>query len=664
MTADLLETPSPPAGPADNSLLTRIAEYPHLPTLPDVALEVIQKASLPDCELEEIHQIILRDPLLCSQVLRAVNSAMYGLQQPIVSMDRAVGYLGLKSVRSLVLSLSLPTLRLPTQSHPRLREFWRTSVTSAILARELAVKLGRRDAEDDMVAALLADLGVFVLQLIFPTEYSPVVNQSAERLANHQCALEMETLGVHHADVSALILRRWRLPDDITEAIRHHHAPDQVPARDRVVFERSRLVYLAIQTAHLQEKTHSHPALLRRILGQVCDQLALTEAQFLDVLDPLNRKIDEFVSILQLEVGVLASFPMLVANATVELIQRAQEGQLGDEEPPPGESELKLWKRIAHRLRKDATRDRLTGAYNRSYFGEILPHEYRRARRRCTVLGLIVVDMDDFKALNDTYSLPFGDEVLKEIASALKREVRPADIVARLAGDRFAVLVPDTNAEAFATLAQRLWHAVSNLCMTQDDAVIRGRASFGAVVCVPARLSTNAGDLLTRALQARDIAKREGKNRIHLETLVSEEDLAFLGEIQRRLFSTFLLERDIVTREQVHAAEHAAPATAVMLGRLARQLNWLTPKQLHRVLRDRRARRRSFVESALALRVLTAEQGNALLAIRREPPGDLGEGLVDVQALSGERAVEEVEDYFARVEMEKPPPARKWWRWW
>ena len=307
--------------PPDQELLARIAAYPHLPTPPPVALKVIQRTSQPDCEIHEIQEIISLDPGLCGQVLRAVNSAMFALQRPIGSIDRALHFLGLKSVRSLVLTLSLPTMQMQTSTDPRLREFWRTSVAGAIIAHELAVKLGRPDAEDDMVAALLSDLGVFVLQQIFPTDYAPIVGQPLPVLAQRQCEMEEQALGLNHAEVSALVLRQWRLPEDITEAVRYHHRPRQVPSGNRDLVERSQLLYVAGRMAQLQICPELQPMLLQEILELTCEQFRLSEQRFLEFLEPLTRKIEDFASLLDLDIGLVPNYTTLVANATVELIQ-------------------------------------------------------------------------------------------------------------------------------------------------------------------------------------------------------------------------------------------------------------------------------------------------------------------------------------------------------
>jgi diguanylate cyclase (GGDEF)-like protein len=645
-------TPSP----SHPVTLSRIGESPGLPTPPPVALEVIQKASQPDCEIEDIARIIALDPGLCAQVLRAVNSAMFGLQHPIASIDRALHFLGLKSVRSLVLSLSLPTMRLQTSTDARLRDWWTASVAGAIAARELAVTLGRRDAEDDMVSALLSDLGVFVLQQMFPAEYAPVLAHAPDVLADRQCELEEGQLGLNHAEVSAYILRRWRLPDDITEPIRHHHRPAASPGHPRQVVERSRLLYLAARIAQLQIVPKRQPELLREVLGLACDRFGLSESAFLEFLEPLNRKIDEFGAVLQLDAGALAHYPTIVANATVELLQltleNSPEAAKARAEKQQAEEEVLRWRRIAHRLRREATRDRLTGAYNRAYFDEAMLREFRRARRRSTALGLLFIDLDNFKGLNDRFGHAFGDQALRDVASELRRVLREEDVVGRYGGDEFCVLALDPSPEEMSSLANRVRYQLNGLLVRHDGAAAPVTASVGAAVCLPRQGRQTAAGLLAEADRAMYAAKAAGKDAAHVHSLVGVEDAAFLNEVRRRLFSTFLIGREMATPQQVRAALRAAPPAPVLVGRLARRLGWVKPRQLRRLLRDRHKNRRSFAESALALGYLTEAQAHILLALRREPPEDLARGLVEIEALSEDEARAELAAFYEALAAE------------
>src|SRR5262245_15146732 len=135
---------------AKETLLAQITTNPRLPTPPTIALQVLEKASKPHCTIAEIGQIISHDPSLCGRILKMVNSAMFGIPRAVTSIDRALNLLGLKRVRSLVLSLSLPAMQTRSRGNPRMRDYWKSSVASAIVARELATRMRYPDPDSEM----------------------------------------------------------------------------------------------------------------------------------------------------------------------------------------------------------------------------------------------------------------------------------------------------------------------------------------------------------------------------------------------------------------------------------------------------------------------------------------------------------------------------------
>ena len=280
-----------------------------------------------------------------------------------------------------------------------------------------------------MVSALLCDLGVFVLQQLFPAEYGPVLTHTPDVLAYRQCELEEEHLGLNHAEVArasscaAAPARRHRRADPPPPPPVRHRGP--VAARR----PRSRLLYLAARIAQLQIAPNSQPALLREVLALACDGFGLSESAFVEFLEPLNRKIDEFAAVLHLDPGSLANYPSVVANATVELLQLNPEGR--------AEEEVLRWRRIAHRLRREATRDRLTGAFNRVYFDEALP---RSTGGRGGVARRWGCCSSTSTTSRESTSLgrPFGEQVLKEVAASLRNGVRADDVVAPAAATGLA----------------------------------------------------------------------------------------------------------------------------------------------------------------------------------------------------------------------------------
>jgi diguanylate cyclase (GGDEF)-like protein len=171
------------------------------------------------------------------------------------------------------------------------------------------------------------------------------------------------------------------------------------------------------------------------------------------------------------------------------------------------------------RLRELSHIDTLTGLFNRRYFNLRLLEEVARAERFNRPLALAVADLDRFKPLNDEHGHQAGDVVLRYLAQALKRAVRSIDIVCRIGGDEFAVLMPDTDGSDCSVLGERLCQTVASGSFTLRNRegqphALDLRISVGSSV-FPAH-ATRAERLLWCADMALLEAKREGGNRFVL----------------------------------------------------------------------------------------------------------------------------------------------------
>jgi len=136
-------------------------------------------------------------------------------------------------------------------------------------------------------------------------------------------------------------------------------------------------------------------------------------------------------------------------------------------------------------MRKLATTDPLTGLANRRQFFSLAEAEVSRSRRYGGPLGLIMGDIDKFKRINDTRGHPAGDAVLMAVALSLASEARPNDIVARLGGEEFAVLLPGADAEATLAVAERLRAKVEALVVTWEGKRIAVTISMGCTSSDP-----------------------------------------------------------------------------------------------------------------------------------------------------------------------------------
>jgi two-component system cell cycle response regulator len=166
-------------------------------------------------------------------------------------------------------------------------------------------------------------------------------------------------------------------------------------------------------------------------------------------------------------------------------------------------------------LREQATRDSLTRLWNRNSILEALSRELARAERESSPLGVVIVDLDHFKQINDNHGHPAGDVVLRESARRMQSGVRQYDSVGRYGGEEFLILLPNCGeAESFSQ-AERLRKQLSQNEIRVDDISIRVTASFGVAAAIPGEPWTSEG-LIRRADEALYVAKKSGRNRVEI----------------------------------------------------------------------------------------------------------------------------------------------------
>jgi diguanylate cyclase (GGDEF)-like protein len=165
---------------------------------------------------------------------------------------------------------------------------------------------------------------------------------------------------------------------------------------------------------------------------------------------------------------------------------------------------------------ESALRDALTKAYNKRYFADRLDGEFRFARRHDTSMALLMLDIDHFKKINDTYGHPSGDAVLVAVADALTRSVRNEDVVARYGGEEFAIILRSINVEGGRMLGERLRRMIELLQVdVGGPQPLKVTVSIG-VAAFPESNVQNGVELVEAADTALYRAKNGGRNRISL----------------------------------------------------------------------------------------------------------------------------------------------------
>ncbi len=250
------------------ALVDRIAKDEfNLPLLPHVAAEVLNLTSDPDADMAKLAALILQDQAIASQVLKISNSAAYAPRSPIVSIQQAVSWLGMKMLGELALTISIENGVFRVQGYePEITSLWRQALASGLYAKEIA-RVGRHNVEGAFLGGLLHTIGKPV-----------VLNAVLEIQQTMGLALEWESfsmlLDVHHVQVGASVVEKWKLPPQVKEAILYYRDYTKSPNPSPVAMVTCLADYLASHILKL-------------------DSLDEAGLQSLPVVDALNLYPDE-----------------------------------------------------------------------------------------------------------------------------------------------------------------------------------------------------------------------------------------------------------------------------------------------------------------------------------------------------------------------------------
>lgn len=173
--------------------------------------------------------------------------------------------------------------------------------------------------------------------------------------------------------------------------------------------------------------------------------------------------------------------------------------------------------RLYEQVKRQAETDSLTGVLTRRYFMHKAEDEFRRSKREGRLLSLVMLDVDHFKKINDSYGHDVGDRILKSLIERFRGKLRGSDVIGRFGGDEFLILLPETDAENACRLAERLRESVEAAPIAVGEYNIRATISLGAAC------SGDHNGNLSTLLQAVDesmyLAKRDGRNRVRRGTV-------------------------------------------------------------------------------------------------------------------------------------------------
>ncbi len=460
-------------------------------------MRLVQLAQDPDVEIDDFARTISTDPALTSRVLRAANSSYYGLANNVATVPRAVMVLGLSTVRMLALGFTLvQSMRTAEGPSFDYADFWRRNLIAGVGARIIARRTSTADPDEAFVGGLLHSVGVLAIQGAIPREYAPVVAASrGDRTLLRQ--LEQAQWQTDHTDIGGALATAWNLPPTLIAIVTHYLDAALAPSEYR---ELTRCVSFAVRAAeacgdNAAEAYRDFRALAVQWYG--IDE-ASADALFLEI----QSEAAEARELFDLPDWGPVDPASVLARAHVALAELSLHSV----------EEQVRWRREAESLADEVATDALTGIANRRALNGRLTREFEIARSSGTSLSVLMIDLDGFKPINDTHGHALGDEVLRTVANALRKGIRPRDLVARYGGDEFAVVLPGSGARAAVFVAERLRQAIGKLSVRAPGGDnVSVTSSFGVAEYHPL-VHVGPEALLAEADRALYEAKRAGRN--------------------------------------------------------------------------------------------------------------------------------------------------------
>ncbi len=185
--------------------------------------------------------------------------------------------------------------------------------------------------------------------------------------------------------------------------------------------------------------------------------------------------------------------------------------------------------RLREQLRFQSIHDALTGLFNRRYLEETLARDFLTAGRHNRPIGVIMLDIDHFKQINDTYGHSAGDEALRAVGTFLKHNVRGGDVVCRYGGEEFTIILPDTDLSDTLRRAEQIREGIQTLRITHNQRELR-RITFSLGVATFPECGDTVQEVLQMADQALYIAKATGRNRVVSSGQMQELQAQSIGQ--------------------------------------------------------------------------------------------------------------------------------------
>ena len=630
--------------------LDRILNSTSLPSLPTVAVRLLDLSRDPNAPTKSFVDAVQSDAAISAKILKLSNSSFLGIRSNVTTLQRAVTLLGTRTVTSMALGFSIA--RQSVGAGPlagAFKAYWQRSVLEAVVCETLAERCRENSPAELFLAGLMADIGQLAMLRVLGGDYAGLA--AAGLTGDAQLEAEAAAFGFDHAEAGGGLLGRWNFPPHLVECAARHHDAGGRPGGDSGLEELLGAVRVASATADYFGGSDPAAA-LQSLHAALFAEYGIGEADAFDFCEDVAEAFRANADLFDADADALPEPGDLMAAANEQLAARAVQAEIEQAKAEESRKELEAAQEALQQenesLRNQSVVDSLTGCFNRAFFDETLTQEVDVCRRNAKPLATLFIDVDRFKQLNDTYGHQFGDEVLAGVAGKLGKCVRESDVLCRYGGEEFVILARQPTESGLRALAERLRRGVEELTFVHECHVVSVTVSIGGAHTVPSLTDTTvAADLVREADQAMYECKHAGRNRSSIRSLLSQEEVALRDEAARSRFSVFLMRSALLGVDQVSEALSRVRPPAAKLGEIAVRHGVMTSAEVERVLAAQQlgGRRQRFGEVAVDEGFIDGPTLAALLGCQQEDPVAVAQSLVELGLLMPPSAASAVEDY-------------------
>lgn len=488
----------------------------NLPVLSGSIAKIMSLTQSDESDVSKITEVIQRDVGLTSAILRITNSSAFGLLRRVTSIDQAVMLLGFLAVRNIALSVGVVNL-FPPHEGTILSKTWQRSILTGIAARELCSLNGNKNHEDAFTKGLLHDIGLIAIY-VYNNDLASRLIHKMETNGRISLKEEREVMGIDHVEVGTLLAEKWNLPDNIKSAILHHHDEPDLASPASQNGNQSPIDYLSSLVGdifYLGKKDDS----IKKFMDKSHGLIGIDPDKAENLLHTIHPHLVEIAAHFNIDIGSGKTYEDVLHEAHEEIVNITVSNEtIKHHLTQAFKREKELTEKLEQKnkdLKLLASKDSLTGLYNRQFLNELMEKEWERSKRYNYSLSMAMVDIDDFKKVNDTYGHKAGDIVLIKIAEVLEANIRKNDFVARYGGEEFAFVFPQTDLNKAGQVTMRFKSLVQNLDISlSNDTRLSLSISGGVSTAYPAIEGDSVDALIQRADEALYKAKRSGKNRV------------------------------------------------------------------------------------------------------------------------------------------------------